>query len=125
ASYTSPEQLLRSSVGHESDIFSLGCVMYFCLSGKAPSEDKNVLSKDIDLLGYSEEIKAAMKRMTAYEPKDRYQSIYQVIRDIKKVYLTGFSTAKRYHVKLLNSSIKYLYDAGNISYQSKEHALSF
>ncbi|AIQ28180.1 hypothetical protein P40081_08310 [Paenibacillus sp. FSL P4-0081] len=125
ASYTSPEQLLRNSVGNESDIFSLGCVMYFCLSRTDPSENKSELGNDIHALDFSEEIKAALKKMTAYDPKERYQSIYQVIRDLKKIYLSGFSISKKYHIKLLSSSIKYLYEIGNIPYQGMEHALAF
>jgi serine/threonine protein kinase len=41
--YMSPEQFISSSVDARSDIYSLGCVMYFALAGKAPFESDNAL----------------------------------------------------------------------------------
>src|SRR5262249_54974103 len=85
ADYLSPEQALDShAVDTRTDIYSLGCVFYFLLSGKAPFEDRPVAEK---IIGHQvweprplrclrpevpEELAAIVDKMLAKHPAQRY-----------------------------------------------------
>ena len=42
ATYASPEQFASSQIGPESDLYSLGCVLYHCVAGHPPFEADDV-----------------------------------------------------------------------------------
>jgi eukaryotic-like serine/threonine-protein kinase len=90
--YLSPEQARNShAVDHRSDIYSLGCTLYFLLTGKAPfAHESSLIDK---LLGHTEGkvpslrkarpdvpegLVAVIKKMMAKKPDDRYQSATDV-----------------------------------------------
>jgi len=41
--YMSPEQVIAGDIDHRADIYSLGCVMFFCLEGKPPFKGSTAL----------------------------------------------------------------------------------
>ena len=47
--YSSPEQLRRERLGPEADVFSLGVVLFECLTGSLPFHDSRSVSELIDL----------------------------------------------------------------------------
>lgn len=94
-SYSSPEQLLGSSVDRRSDIFSLGAVLYECLSGQPAFGGKNFA--DICAQVIKEDPVPPSKLNISIAPgfdgvalkalskkvENRYQTIEELIRDLE------------------------------------------
>ena len=94
----SPESILdpldRTVLG---DQYSLGCILYFCLTGQYPFPDANPVKK---MLGHQFEeptpirelvpelprkLESIVARMLAKKPEDRYPNIEAVIQEFRKV----------------------------------------
>lgn len=94
-SYSSPEQLLGSSIDKRSDIFSLGAVLYECLSGQQAFGGKNFA--DICAQVIKEDPVPPSKLNISIAPgfdgvalkalskkvENRYQTIEELIRDLE------------------------------------------
>ena len=89
--YMAPEQGLETAnFDHRADIYSLGCTLYFLLTGHPPFPEgslaqriaKHQTQEPRDILLDRPDAPPAMveicKRMMAKEPEDRYQSIQEV-----------------------------------------------
>jgi eukaryotic-like serine/threonine-protein kinase len=91
AAFASPEQLAGGSVGPASDLYSLGCVLYECVTGRAPFQggspelliyqrryaDPPVLAEvrpDIPV-----EISSAITRAMANDPSDRFLNAREML----------------------------------------------
>ncbi len=84
--YMAPEQARGEGVDARSDLFSLGCVLYECLSGTRPFQSSSVgaiLVKilteapapvDLQALGLPPRLAAVLAQATAKEPSARYAS---------------------------------------------------
>lgn len=91
--YIAPEQSRDSQhVDGRADIYSLGCTLYFLLSGKVPFQLKSVREKleahreqpppDIRTLvpEVPENIALILKKMMAKKPSDRFANMQEVVR---------------------------------------------
>ena len=89
--YMSPEQGLDGSdFDHRADIYSLGCTLYFLLTGHPPFPEGNTLQRIAkhqtqeprDLLaerpGTPAKLAEICRRMMAKQPSDRFQSMQEV-----------------------------------------------
>lgn len=99
ARYMSPEQCRGAKTDHRSDIYSLGCLMYECLSGKTPfSAEKNSmliykhvkkrprsLNSRFPDLQLSRDLENLIMRCLEKEPDDRYQSISDMLDDLMTI----------------------------------------
>jgi serine/threonine protein kinase len=96
--FMSPEQIRGLRVDHRSDIYSLGCVMYNCLTGRVPfegSETHQTFYKHIyeNPAPFSqinpqnkvpEALEAVVMRALAKDPDERYQDVQQLADDISR-----------------------------------------
>lgn len=97
--YMSPEQGLGRPTDERSDIYSLGCVMYFVLTGKLPYEGINFMETifqhvngtipRLDEHGaFPVELEAIVSQALAKEPEERYQTMDEFAEDLSN-YLNG------------------------------------
>lgn len=95
--YASPEQLGNAGkADRRSDLYSLGCTMYFALSGRAPFEGGDVVNKifkqrmdDPEPLervarGVPSAFAAIIRKLMAKEPADRYQDCSELRSDLAR-----------------------------------------
>jgi serine/threonine-protein kinase len=98
AEYMAPEQAVDSGqVDHRADIYSLGCTLYFLLTGGSPYRATSLMAM---LLKHRDdpipdlckgrpdvppELGAIFRRMVAKAPADRHQSMTEVVRDLEQV----------------------------------------
>jgi len=94
--YMSPEQANGDSVDQRADLYSLGCVMYFALSGKPPFIGNSMLDTlyqhvhkpppPIDAsLKISSDMLSIMMKALEKKPEDRYQDMNQLLADLNKL----------------------------------------
>lgn len=97
--YMSPEQCLGESVDHRSDIYSLGCALFECLTGQPPYTgefglavmSKHQLAPVPSLSGIlgKENVPAGLEKvltkMLAKSPQERYQSALELSEDLRRV----------------------------------------
>jgi eukaryotic-like serine/threonine-protein kinase len=95
--YVSPEQALGHEVTGQSDIYSLGIVLYEMLAGEAPFRAdtqvavamKHVREPLPDVQRRRPEISASLARVvehaTAKETQNRYQNVSEMVHDLEQV----------------------------------------
>lgn len=95
--YFSPEQAKGEKADERSDIYSLGIVMYEMVTGKQPFDGDTPVALAMKHLksplpnikeinpNISDNLIAVIKKCTAKEPKNRYQTTDALIRDLRRV----------------------------------------
>ncbi len=95
--YMSPDQFLGRPYDARSEIYSLGCVLFTCLTGSPPFHGENALAiarqhaevpapslkavrPDQD---YTENLEQVIRRCLEKNPSDRYSSIAQLANDLQ------------------------------------------
>ena len=95
--YVSPEQAMGKPVGPQSDLYSLGIVLYEMLTGEVPYDAENPLGiamqhvdghlrppREVDP-SISEGINAITVRLLAKDPEDRYPDAASLLEDLDRV----------------------------------------
>lgn len=97
ANYMSPEQGQGLDVDHRGDIFSVGVIFQEMLTGYAPFKRSNlaatihaIVSEPPELISKyttdnTDELQMIIDKSLAKEPAKRYQSVDELINDLKKV----------------------------------------
>ncbi|MHA3997498.1 AAA domain-containing protein [Lactococcus cremoris] len=83
--YASPEQVLRGEYTERSDIFSMGCVLFFIFSGEEPPENKENIGFEIGLLGCNKEIKTLIYKMTQDSSEERPSSFSKILDSLMTI----------------------------------------
>jgi serine/threonine protein kinase/TolB-like protein len=95
--YMSPEQVSGRQVDGRSDIFSLGVVVFECLTGRNPFQADSPLETASQILHYSPpaleltradlpaSLAHVVHRMLAKDPEERYQSVHDLRTDLARV----------------------------------------
>jgi len=94
--YMSPEQARGDgSVDRRSDLFSLGCVLYECVTGEKPFKGKTVMATlmsiigqdpdgvDCEALGFHRKMEGILQRALAKEPAMRFGSAVELMDAIR------------------------------------------
>ncbi len=95
--YMSPEQAYNTKhADARADIYSLGCTLYYLISGKAvyggetvvekifAHKDREIPSLCSEQSGVSQSLEAIFKKMVAKRVEDRYQTMTEVIADLER-----------------------------------------
>jgi len=102
--YISPEQILNEPVGPQSDIYSLGAVLFETLTGEKPFGDSSVanliykqLNDPFPLVCASRpdlppEIDTVIQKATAKRPADRYQDAMELAEAFRRTWAGSSSS---------------------------------
>ncbi|RAL20401.1 hypothetical protein DL240_17640 [Lujinxingia litoralis] len=94
--YASPEQAMAKAVDQRSDIYSLGAILFFMLTGQPPFVSNNVysvlrmhvrqkpprLNEALPERLFPEELERLVARMLAKEPSERPEDLSEVIAEL-------------------------------------------
>ena len=113
--YMSPEQCLGQPVDGRSDIYSLGCVVYECITGGSPFKGESVLEtlhkqmnespppfppttvKDSRCKG----LEATVLKMLAKSPANRYRFMVEVATEMQKLRHASAFTSSTGQIRLI------------------------
>ncbi len=97
--YMSPEQCAGSKIDNRSDIYSIGCTLFECLTGRPPftgaalveiivkhaSEDPPTLASVVGPKEYSESLEVVLAKLLRKNPAERYQTLLELRGDLEKI----------------------------------------
>lgn len=92
--YAPPEQFGFKQTDIRSDVYALGVLLYFCLTGKTPDLAKE--KEDLKTGQLPKELRTVIKKATAFNPSDRYQTVAEL------------KSASKQALELLLSSARHL-----------------
>lgn len=89
--YTAPEQMLQAEAGPAADVYSLGCLLFECLTGLPPfvGSEVEVMQAHIESTPpklskkrspFPSQLDAVIKKALAKEPSERYESCSALVR---------------------------------------------
>lgn len=86
--YSAPEVHQHSENATEkSDLYSIGAIIYYLFTGKQPPLAVNFQEVMNSVRGMDIELKPIVKKLVAENPNERYEHIYELRKDISKLFV--------------------------------------
>lgn len=123
--YASPEQVARGELNIQSDVFSIGAILFYMLTKNDPPTNKENIISEIEKLQHSECLKDILKKSLAIDLDDRFSNIYELTRAVNQEYLNVYSKSKTFYMKFTNKIAADLYDYGKILYRTNGNVENF
>lgn len=110
--YSAPEVHQHSENATEkSDLYSIGAIIYYLFTGKKPPVAVKFQETMDGVRGMDIELKPIVKKLVAENPDDRYDNIYELRKDISKLFRRFLDTDKTI---LFTASYKNFKDLKNL-----------
>ena len=111
--YMSPEQAKGQPVDHRSDLYSLGVVFYYLLTGSVPYHADSAVAIGIKhitepvptLPTYLQALQRFIDRLMAKRPEDRYQSAAELITELQRVDARELEQRERAYLQELHDNL--------------------
>ncbi len=111
--YMSPEQAKGQIVDHRSDLYSLGVVFYFLLTGSVPYHADSAVAIGIKHLTepvptlpvYLQSLQRFIDRLMAKRPEDRFQSAAELITELQQVDTHELEKRERAYLQELQDNL--------------------
>lgn len=91
--YAPPEQFGYGQTDVRSDVYALGMLLYYCLTEE--TADAQVRQAGFTDKRIPEELRRIIKKATAFDPQDRYESVAALQRDFDQAFITPHTSGDR------------------------------
>lgn len=124
--YASPEQIMRKNISYSSDFYSIGCLIYFIITGNDPTEDKELLLQECrKISNCSDGLKMLLQDLLQLSPDNRPESIYYIINEVRSEYIEIATKNTKLYLKLKGQIPGDLYSLGKLKQPTVEGAITF
>ncbi len=82
--FVAPETASDRQVDVKSDIYSLGRLLYFCISGNEPPREKEPTPRLQELTEYPAGLVRIVRKATCLHPAVRYESVAEMLAEVNK-----------------------------------------
>jgi eukaryotic-like serine/threonine-protein kinase len=120
--YAAPEQRNGQQATEQSDIYSLGCVFYHLLSGKAPPSE-GITQDHLRALGLPPQVERTLQQMVARDPSERFENALQLQRRLAST--QRYEPLLEIYFLVTDSARRELFDLGLLKRSSYEAACAY
>src|SRR5579875_157383 len=119
--YAAPEQRVNQQATEQSDIYSLGCVFYHLLSGRAPSNE-GISDDQLHALGLPSQVEHTLRQMIDPDRRERFESALQLQRRFASI---QFEPLPEVYFRVTDRARRELFELGLPKRSSFEAACAY
>ncbi|EAC2496532.1 protein kinase [Listeria monocytogenes] len=123
--YSSPEQIAKKYVSSFTDVYSLGRVLFFLISGKNPDQNSEVFLNQIKDLEVDDALQNIIRKATEYDVISRYSSVESLLGILDSEIDKLESHDSELVFKLTKTAIKDLFHMNIIDFPREDAAKRF